>query len=91
MTRLLLSFIVLGFGMSSYAQTPEECLVTRGKKTAASVTYNNRTYAFTSVECRDVFLTDPERFSQLYDALQELAEAGEFVAPPPEDASLVPS
>jgi YHS domain-containing protein len=91
MTRPLLSFIVLGFALSSYAQTPEECLVTRGKKTAASATYNNRTYAFTSVECRDRFLTDPERFSQLYDALQELADAGEPLATPPEDASLVPS
>lgn len=71
------------------AVEPEQCLVPRGKKAAATATFNGKTYAFSKAECREQFLTDPERYAQLYDALMELAGAGEV--PAPQEASLVPS
>jgi hypothetical protein len=52
-----------------------------------AVTHNAKTYRLASEACREQFLSDPERFAQLYDALQELAAAGEK----PRVASLVPS
>jgi YHS domain-containing protein len=70
------------------AQTPEECLVVKGKA-AATATHDGKTYRFASVACRDEFLTDPERFSQLYDALLELRGQGIETEKRPE--SLVPS
>ncbi|HYC89738.1 MAG TPA: hypothetical protein VEO54_11045 [Thermoanaerobaculia bacterium] len=64
--------------------TPEECLTRKSGITAA---YGGKTYAFRYADCREQFLEDPERFSQLYDALLELQAAGEV----PRTASLVPS
>ena len=70
--------------------TPEECLPPKGKvKAAATVEHNGKTYAFRFADCRDQFLTDPERFAQLYDALLELQAAGTVIESAP--ASLVPS
>lgn len=65
--------------------TPEECLVPKSDITAA---YGGKTYAFRYADCREQFLEEPERFSQLYDALAELQAAGEA---PPRTESLVPS
>jgi YHS domain-containing protein len=70
---------------------PEECLVRRGAKPAATATFNGKTYAFSKAGCREQFLADPERYAQLYDALAEMAAAGELRAPAPREASLVPS
>lgn len=81
MTSALLLFLLA-------AVTPEECLVVKGEP-AATVTYDGKTYRFRYAECRDEFLTDPERFSQLYDALIELQKSGEAIAP--SRPSLVPS
>jgi len=81
MTSALLLFLLVA--------TPEECLVGKGDA-AATVTHGGKTYRFRYAECRDEFLTDPERFSQLYDALIELQQSGETVAPPSRP-SLVPS
>jgi YHS domain-containing protein len=74
------------------AQAPavEECVVKPGQPTAASETFGGKTYRFATSECREVFLSDPERYAQLYDALAELAAAGK-TADAPRDASLVPS
>lgn len=66
--------------------TPEECVTA---KSAITATHGGKTYAFRYEDCRQEFLTDPERFSQLYDALLEMQAAGMEVAPPRE--SLVPS
>lgn len=66
--------------------TPEECIVTDGKP-AATIEHEGKTYAFRFADCRDEFLTDPERYAQLYDALLELRGAGSQPAAP----SLVPS
>ncbi len=65
---------------------PEECVVA---KSAITATYEGKTYAFRYADCRDEFLSDPERFAQLYDALLEMQAAGMKIAPPRE--SLVPS
>lgn len=68
--------------------TPEECFVAKGKP-AATVEHGGKTYNFRFADCRDEFLTDPERYSQLYDALAELhAEGVKIESAPP---SLVPS
>jgi YHS domain-containing protein len=63
--------------------TPEECLA---KKSDITVTHEGKTYAFRYEDCRTQFLEDPERFSQLYDALAELG-----VEETRRPASLVPS
>jgi YHS domain-containing protein len=70
------------------AQSPEQCLVMKGDA-AATATHAGKTYRFTSAACRDEFLTDPERFSQLYDALLEMQQQG--LEPPKQNESLVPS
>ena len=66
--------------------SPEEC---RAAESAITLVYAGKTYRLASETCRQQFLSDPERFSQLYDALAELEAAGKNVAPAP--ASLVPS
>ena len=88
--------VVLAIALGSarvLAQTsepqPETCLA-RNAGAIASATYNGKTYRFTSTECREQFLSDPERFSQLYDALEEMAAAGLSIEAEAE-ASLVPS
>lgn len=55
------------------AVEPEACVVPDGSTPAASVVHAGRVYELTSAECRDLFLTDPERYAQLFDALAELA------------------
>jgi YHS domain-containing protein len=67
---------------------PEECLVTRGAA-PFSVVHGAKTYGFRYADCREEFLTDPERFAQLYDALLEMHAEGLKVEKP--KASLVPS
>ncbi|HEX8407272.1 MAG TPA: hypothetical protein VF883_00280 [Thermoanaerobaculia bacterium] len=67
--------------------SPEECVVAKSEITT---TYGGRTYAFRFADCRDEFLTDPERFAQLYDALLEMQAEGLAVAKPRAE-SLVPS
>ena len=67
---------------------PEECVVAKGE-TAVSLVWAGKTYYFHHEACRAEFLTDPERYGQLYDALIELAAAGETLEVP--QPSLVPS
>ena len=60
-----------------------------GTPAVHSVEHNGKTYNFRFADCREEFLTDPERYSQLYDALAELhAEGVKIESAPP---SLVPS
>lgn len=66
--------------------SPEECVA---KKSDITATHGGKTYAFRHADCRDEFLKDPERFSQLYDALLEMQAQGMELAPRRE--SLVPS
>lgn len=78
---------------SSPAPRPIDCLVSGAQDAVASAEYGGKTYYFRSQTCKVEFLTDPERFSQLYDALQELkAEGKPLQKPKPnDDASMVPS
>ena len=70
---------------------PEACIPSPGQRPAVLVEHEGKSYPLTSEQCRDLFLSDPERYSQLFDALAELD-------PPPaeerrasENASLVPN
>ncbi|HEX2123145.1 MAG TPA: hypothetical protein VHL59_16045 [Thermoanaerobaculia bacterium] len=79
MTGLLLAVLLA-------AQEPEQCLAKRGE---IVVTHGGKTYRLANEACRAQFLSDPERYAQLYDALLELEAEGTPLAPA--TASLVPS
>ncbi len=68
--------------------TPEECIVAKGEA-AVTVEHGGKTYKFRFEDCRTEFLSDPERFAQLYDALLELAAEGAVIEK--SQPSLVPS
>ncbi|HYO79027.1 MAG TPA: hypothetical protein VE010_21365 [Thermoanaerobaculia bacterium] len=82
---MILAALILGAALHA----PEECLPKAKGKAAATAEYQGKTYGFRYDDCRDEFLKDPERMSQLYDALLELQAEGEVVEAP--RASLVPS
>jgi YHS domain-containing protein len=69
------------------AVEPEQCLTPRASVT---VEHGGKTYALANEACREQFLSDPERYAQLYDALLELQAQGRRVQPPSKP-SLVPS
>jgi hypothetical protein len=75
---------VILLALLAVLHSPEECL---GK--GFTVEHQGKTYELRYADCRDEFLTDPERYSQLYDALLEMKAEGQKVEPP--KASLVPS
>ena len=64
---------------------PETCLVA---KRGVVVEHGGKSYRLRDEACREEFLSDPERFAQLYDAIAELRAAGQTVA---KSESLVPS
>lgn len=70
------------------AHDPEHCLGSADSTITAA--HEGKSYRFRTEACRDEFLTDPERFAQLYDALIELRAAG-LPAKRPGGESLVPS
>ena len=72
------------FALLAVLHTPEECL---GK--GFTVEHQGKTYELRYADCRDEFLKDPERYSQLYDALLEMQSEGQKIEPP--RPSLVPS
>jgi YHS domain-containing protein len=72
------------------APAPEQCLAKEGDASALTVTHGGKTYRMASDACRAQFLSDPERFAQLYDALLEL-EADGTPLRAPSAPSLVPS
>jgi YHS domain-containing protein len=70
----------------------EDCIPKTGETLDFTAEHGGRVYALRSEACRELFLTDPERYAQLYEALQELARSGEPAAVAPGDSvSLVPS
>ena len=86
MIALAVAAIVLA---TQSAPVPEECLAKASDASALVVTHGSKTYRMANDACRAQFLTDPERYSQLYDALLELEAEGTPVrAATP---SLVPS
>ena len=76
--------MILAFVLLAALHAPEECL---GK--GFSTEWQGKTYTFRFEDCREEFLKDPERYSQLYDALREMQAEGMKVEAP--RASLVPS
>ena len=75
------------------APAPAQCVLPGVEGAAATAEYGGKTYYFRDAACKDEFLTDPERYSQLYDALLELQAEGKALPKPKprEEASLVPS
>lgn len=91
MTRWLFVAVIITMSpvFAQEAPAPETCLATADSQPSVTVTHAGKEYRLTSESCREQFLSDPERYAQLYDALSELAEEGVPLEPPP--ASLVPS
>lgn len=93
MRRLLAALVFAMTASLAVAEdppSPEECLVQKSGAPAVEVPYGDKTYRLANDACRAEFLTDPERYAQLYDALAELAAEGKPLAAP-RSASLVPS
>lgn len=98
MKRLLLAALLLasslrGVDAQSAMSDMEDCLLTGSRAGAATVEYAGKTYYLRDAQCKAQFLTDPERFAQLFDALLELRASGKKAKskPAPDTASLVPS
>lgn len=87
--RALLVALALTAPVAAQEVTPEECLVRNETSEVAAAEYEGKRYEFADVRCREQFLSDPERYSQLYDALLELERAGRDAVP--RTPSLVPS
>jgi YHS domain-containing protein len=68
----------------------EDCIPRPGETAEFTVEYAGKTYALRSEPCRVEFQSDSERYSQLYEALLELARSGK-TAPDEGSVSLVPS
>lgn len=91
MTSRWFAVALFAFAFPASAQeiAPESCLAPAGRG-AVSVEYGGKRYDFTAAACREQFLSDPERYAQLYDALRELEREG-AARLEPATASLVPS
>ena len=87
---VLVLAIAAGVASAQDAPEPEECLANAKDSSALVATHRGKTYRFKYEACRDQFLTDPERYSQLYDALLELEAEGTPLTVP-DTPSLVPS
>jgi YHS domain-containing protein len=85
---LALLFVSVAASAQQPAHDPEHCLGAAGSTITAA--HDGKTYRFRTEACRDEFLSDPERFAQLYDALAELRAAG-VPSKRPGGESLVPS
>lgn len=85
-TLLLASSLDL---LGQEAPAPETCRVLTDERTSVTVLHAGREYRLASEACRAQFLSDPERYAQLYDALAELEAAGRAAVP--RAPSLVPS
>ena len=80
--------MILAVLLLAAIHTPEECLVTSGVA-VVTVEHAGKSYNLRHADCGEEFAKDPERYSQLYDALLELHAQGAVIksAPP----LLVPS
>jgi YHS domain-containing protein len=89
--RTMLGVLLLATGAQAQQTDIENCLSTASN--ALTVEFGGKTYHLRDEACRELFKTDPERYSQLFDAL---LEAGNGAPPKPkikpkQSASLVPS
>jgi hypothetical protein len=87
---LILLFASAGGAWAQKPLTPEQCL-NIAPPGGVTVTHAGKTYRLATEACKAEFLSDPERFAQLYDALLELRTAGTPLPNAPSSASLVPS
>ena len=90
MIRSAVFALVIVAARVAMAQAPEECLRKAGDPSAVSIAHGSKTYWVATEACRAQFLGDPERYSQLYDALLELEAEGTPLRAPAAP-SLVPS
>jgi YHS domain-containing protein len=93
MPNTLAAFLIAACASAARAQdapVPEECLAKGKDKTAVTVSHGGKNYRMANEACRAQFLSDPERFAQLYDALLELEAEGTPLRAP-SAPSLVPS
>lgn len=93
MRNTILVFVIAAAGTVAVAQdgpAPEQCLAKAGDASALTVTHGGKTYRMANEACRAQFVADPERYAQLYDALQELEAEGTPLRAPA-SPSLVPS
>jgi YHS domain-containing protein len=89
-TAALLIALATTAAVAQNAPAPEECVAKRGDASAVVVAHDGKSYRLANDACRAEFLTDPERYAQLYDALLELEKEGTRLAAPAAP-SLVPS
>ena len=87
MKGVIAAFVIALGAFAQSAPQPEECIAKSGD---AVVSYEGKSYRLANEACRAQFLTDPERYAQLYDALLELEREGAPLRPASK-ASLVPS
>ena len=92
MRNAVAAFLVAAAATIAVAQEPalEDCVAKPGDKSAVMVMHGGKTYRMANEACRAQFVSDPERFSQLYDALLELEAEGTPLHAP-SAPSLVPS
>lgn len=91
---ILLGVLLLQSAAFAQETNIENCLSTAPD--AVRVEYGGKTYLLRDAACKALFETDPERYSQLFDALLEEGGKGSTKPKTPqpkasESASLVPS
>lgn len=70
---------------------PLSCRAKERDPAAIEVHHRGATYHVSNTACRDAFSAEPERFSQLFDAVAELEQQGGVAPSTDLPASLVPS
>ena len=90
LTALIITALLPAMSAAA-AIEPERCLPSPGTRPAVVVEHEGKSYPLTSEQCRELFLSDPERYSQLFDALAELDPDPVEEERAGENASLVPN
>jgi YHS domain-containing protein len=72
----MIAAFLIAVAVAQEVPAPEECLRKAGDASALSVTHAGKTYRMANEACRAQFVSDPERYAQLYDALLELEAEG---------------
>jgi YHS domain-containing protein len=88
--RAVLGLPLLLGGSTARGDSFDDCIPKPGSTPQVTVEHEGKTYGLRSEPCRVEFLSDPERYAQLYDALLELQRSGQK-APEKGPVSLVPS
>ena len=89
MNGLVLAVLLWSAADPAAFPEPEECFAANRDRVVETASHAGKTYQFKRAGCLALFESDPERYSQLFDALAELEAQGVAVEPEPD--SLVPS